>query len=442
MLMKLVRSLKNWTAQYRDNLLINRLFAVLSIDILVKLASVILLPVYLRLMTQEEYGLYGYLLSIIFTFSVVLNFGLYIPLSKYYHDFENEEHRGHLLFTIFCLLAVILTFVIFPIYYFKWDYLLVKILFKNQIHYAEYRGSVLLALIVSIGNFMLTSFLFTSEKIKQLKQYNFLRIICINIFATTFLFILKSHDKVRIRLETTYIVEGILFLGFVYVFIKEVRTRFSRKIALAGLKLAIPVMLSAVFGIVINFSDKFFLEKYGSFKEMSYYYLAVSCASVIPMIFASFQNAWLPLFLKEKDLRRNVAKTNKLIIRLFVIFAVLSCSIQLFVWVILSLGIIQSKYHQTLYILPLLLISQILAALTPLYTNYLVYFEKTHVVSITGLFICCISLSLSILLIPRWGVYGAGFVSIASNACYFTIYHFIIRIYIQKKINIIPVTNS
>ena len=440
--MKLIRSLNNWIAKYRDNLLINRLFAVLSIDILVKLAGIILLPVYLRLMTQEEYGLYGYLLSIIFTFSVVLNFGLYIPLTKYYHDFESEEDKGRLLFTIFCLLAVILTIVIFPIYFFQWDYLLVKILFKNQIRYSEYRGSVLLALIVSIGNFMLTNFLFTSEKIKQLKQYNFLRIIGINIFAITFLFILKNHDRVRVRLETTYLVEGILFLGFIYIFIKEVNTRFSRKIALSGLKLALPVMLSAVFGIVINFSDKFFLEKYGSFKEMSYYYLAVSCAGVIPLIFTSFQNAWLPLFLKEKDLRKNVAKTDKLIIRLFVIFAVLSCSIQLFVWVVISLGIIQSKYHETLYILPLLLISQILAALTPLYTNYLVYFEKTHVVSVTGLFICGISLGLSLLLIPRWGVYGAGVVSIASNACYFTIYYFIIRFYIQKKINLIPVTNA
>jgi O-antigen/teichoic acid export membrane protein len=440
--MKVVRSLKNWISHYTNNLLVKRLFAVLSIDILVKLAGVILLPVYLRLMTQEEYGLYGYLLSIIFTFSVVLNFGLYIPLSKFYHDIESEEEKGRLLFTIFCLLAVILTVVIFPIYFFNWDYLLVKILFKNQIHYVDYRGSVLLALVVSIGNFMLTNFLFTSEKIKQLKQYNFLRIICINFFAIFLLFILKNQDKVRVRLETTYLVEAILFLAFIYIFIKEVNVRFSRKIALAGLKLALPVMLSAVFGIVINFSDKFFLEKYGSFREMSYYYLAVSCAGVIPMIFTSFQNAWLPLFLKEKDLQKNVVKTNKLLIRLFIIFAVLSCSIQIFVWAVLSLGIIQSKYHETLYILPLLLTSQILSALTPLYTNYLVYFEKTHIVSITGFFICCLSLGLSVLLIPRWGVYGAGAVSIASNGCYFAIYYFIIRYYLQKKMNLVPLLNS
>jgi O-antigen/teichoic acid export membrane protein len=440
--MKMVSSLKNWISHNANNLLVKRLFAVLSIDILVKLAGVILLPVYLRLMTQDEYGLYGYLLSIIFTFSVVLNFGLYIPLSKFYHDFETEEEKGRLLFTIFCLLAVILIGVIFPIYFFKWDYLLVKILFKNQIHYADYRGSVLLALVVSIGNFMLTNFLFTSEKIKQLKQYNFLRIVFINLFAICLLYILKNQDKVRVRLETTYLVEAILFFAFIYIFIREVNVRFSRKIALAGLKLALPVMLSAVFGIVINFSDKFFLEKYGSFREMSYYYLAVSCAGVIPMIFTSFQNAWLPLFLKEKDLRKNVVKTNKLLIRLFAIFAVLSCLIQVFVWAVLSLGVIQSKYHETLYILPLLLTSQILSALTPLYTNYLVYFEKTHIVSITGFFVCCLSLGLSVMLIPRWGVYGAGAVSIASNGCYFTIYYFIIRYYLQKKMNPVPVLNS
>ena len=440
--MNVVSLLKKWKGEYKDNLLVNRLFAVLSIDILVKLAGFILLPVYLRLMTQEEYGLYSYLLSIIFTFSLVLNFGLYIPLSKYYHDYDNDHDKGKLLFTIFCLLAGILVCVIFPVYYFKLDYVLVKILFKNQIDYTNYRGSVLLALVVSIGNFMLTNFFFTSEKIKHLKQYNILRIVCINLFAVSFLYILKDQDKVRTRLECTYLVELVLFLSFMYIYIREVTSKFSPQIALAGLKLAIPVMLSAVFGIVINFNDKFFLEKYGSFKEMSYYYLAVSCASVIPLIFTSFQNAWLPLFLKEKDLRKNVAKTNKLVVRIFLVFVGLSFAIQLFVWIILSLGIIQSKYHEALYILPLLLTSQIVAALTPLYSNYLVYFEKTHVVSITGFFMCCLSLGLSMLFIPRWGVYGAGVVSIASNACYFAIYYFLIRFYIQKKIDLIPVTNS
>jgi len=437
--MKLVRIVKSWIGQYKENLLFNRLLAVLGIDILVKLSGIILLPLYLRLMTQEEYGLYGYLLSIILTFSGVLNFGLYIPLSKYYHDYEDARDKGRLLFTIFCLLGIVIAIVVLPIYYFGWDYHFVKILFKNSIDYASYRGPVLLAVLVSVLNFMLTSFFFTSEKISHLKKYNIFRIICINVFTVLFLYLLSGKDSVRTRLESTYVVELILFLIFSYYYAKELETKFSRKMAYTSLRLALPVMVSAVFGIVINFSDKFFLEKYGSFKNMSYYYLAVSCASVIPMLFASFQNAWLPLFLKEKDIQKNISKTNKLLVRLFLVFLVLSIGILIFLKILLQFGIIPGKYLQTIYVLPILLVSQIISALVPLYSNYLVYFEKTHIASITGLIISCISIGLSLALIPKYGVYGAALVSCVSNACYFAIYFFIVRAYTRKKLLTNPI---
>jgi O-antigen/teichoic acid export membrane protein len=188
-------------------------------------------------------------------------------------------------------------------------------------------------------------------------------------------------------------------------------------------------MVSAIFGIVINFSDKFFLEKYTSFNNLSYYFLAVSCASIIPLVFTSFQNAWLPLFLKEKDLLKNVRKTNKLMLRLFLIFAGLSVGMLIFLKVVLALGIIQRKYDETMYILPIMLVSQIIAAMVPLYSNFLIYFEKTHIASILGLILCAISFTMSILLIPHFGVYGAACVSLICNICYLAAYYWFIRYY-------------
>ena len=91
--MKAIRLLKTRIGEYRENVLVKRLFTVLGIDILVKVSGILLLPLYLLLMTQEEYGLYGYLLSIIMTFSIVLNFGLYIPLTKFYHEFNNSKDK-------------------------------------------------------------------------------------------------------------------------------------------------------------------------------------------------------------------------------------------------------------------------------------------------------------------------------------------------------------
>jgi len=425
--MNLVSNVKAGIERYKKNILINRFFTVLSIDMLVKISGIVLLPVYLRLMTQEEYGLYGYLLSIIMTFSMVLNFGLYIPLIKFYHDYQETEKRGKLLFTITLLLVIMLTCVILPVYTFGWDHELIKILFKNPVNYKEYRGAVLVALIVSVLSFMLTTFFFTSEKLKHLKRYNILRIICINVITIFFLYFFRNTNNVRIRLQTTYIIELILFLVFFYYNIKEIQFKFSKKMAITGLKLALPVMVSAIFSIGINFSDKFFLEKYSSFTDLSYYYLAVSLASAIPLIFASLQNAWLPLFLKEKDIQKNIETTSKLMRRLVIGFLVLSVLIIVFFKIILELGIIQSKYSATIGILPLLLLSQIVSSLVSLHTNYLIYFERTHIVSITGFILCIISVGLSLLLIPRYKVYGAVTVSLISNIIYLGLYYFIIK---------------
>src|SRR6188472_933392 len=86
--------------------LISRFFSVLSIDILVKASGFLLLPFFLRLMSQSEFGLYNYILSIVQTFSLVLNLGLYIPQSKLYHTYKSQDQRGQLLFTIYITLIV------------------------------------------------------------------------------------------------------------------------------------------------------------------------------------------------------------------------------------------------------------------------------------------------------------------------------------------------
>jgi O-antigen/teichoic acid export membrane protein len=427
---------RNRIAVYTESLLVKRLFAVLSVDILVKLSGMLLLPVYLRLMTQDEYGLYNYLISIISTFAIVLNFGLYIPLSKFYHDRTGAQERGELLFTVFSLLASILAIVLIPIYLFHWDYQIVKILFKNQIDYDSYRAGIAMAIIGTVCQFMLANFFYTSERIGRLQRYNIFRVIGINVLAVGFLFTLRGKaDDVMVRLECAYAVELVLFLAFAYPSLKELRTPFHMRIAVSGLKLALPVMVSAIFGIVINFGDKFFLEKYTSFKNLSYYFLAVSCASLIPLVFTSFQNAWLPLFLKEKDISANIRKTNKLLVRIFLVFVGLSVLMIIFLKVVLVLGIIQSKYQEALYILPIMLLSQIFSALIPLYTNYLIYFEKTYITSITGLAICMLSIGLDLLLIPQYGVYGAAAASLLSNLCFLIINYYIIKVNIKKRLD-------
>ena len=92
--------------KFKKDAFVGKFFSVLSIDILVRATGFILLPFFLRLMTQSEFGLYSYILSIVQTFSLVLNLGLYVALSKLYHSYALQEQKGELLFTIFISLLV------------------------------------------------------------------------------------------------------------------------------------------------------------------------------------------------------------------------------------------------------------------------------------------------------------------------------------------------
>jgi O-antigen/teichoic acid export membrane protein len=416
---------------YLDNEFLKKFTTVLGVDILVKASAFILLPVFLRLMSQEEFGLYNYLLSIIQTFSLVLNLGLYIPQTKLYHSYESKEEKGQLVFTISSTLLVFLIFFSLMFNILGLDYKIVRFLFGSHLDYNDYRGLVLLSLLVTVFSFMLTNFFYTSEKIKQVRSYNIYRVLVINIVSLLALFFINA-DAVRVRIGATYISELGLFLIFGYYLVREAVPRFRKEMMWKSIRMGFPIMVSAVFGIVVNFSDKFLLQKYGSLKDLSNYYLAFSFAGIIPLVFASLQNVWLPVFMKEKDVERNFQKTRRMIVNLCLAFLVLAVFIWLLFELLLILSVIPAKYSSVSWILPILLAAQIFAAVTSLFSNYLIYFEKTGIASLTGLLVSVISIVLGLWLVPLWGVLGAAVTTFAINLVYMVIYYFLL-LYFKKQ---------
>ena len=433
MINKIQEQAKGFIQRYKSNLFLKRFSTVLIIDIFVKLSAFILLPVYLRLMSQDEFGLYNYILSILNTFSLVLNFGLYIPLTKFYHDSKDPQERGKLLYTLWITLVIAMCFALIPLYFFKIDYWFINLLFQNPIDYQSYRFVIFFSLLATIFSFMLTSYFYSAERIGLIKKYNIAKIIAINIFVVGALYFIPG-DKANTRLIFTYAIEFILFCLFLRFLVKKFVFRFDKNIAIKSLKMGFPIMLSAIMGIIINFSDKFFLERYGDFTALSQYYLAISFSGIIMVIFNSVQNAWLPLFMKEKNLKTNLAKTNQLFKKLLIVFTGIGIAIWLLFFTLLQIEIIPAKYTEALYILPILLVTNIFAALTPILSNYMIYFQKTYIVSIAGLFVCVISLLSSYFFIRRWNIYGAALASLISGVSYLLIYYIIVKSLAKKHL--------
>jgi len=425
--------IKEWIGRYRQNSNFTRMVTILSMDILARLSNILLLPVYLRLMSQEEYGLYNYILSIITTFSIVLNFGLYVAQTKYYSDRHAGEGRKAVLFNIFFLLTLLLMIVLIPVYVFGIDFRLVKFLFKNDIGYSGFRWSMLMATIVSIYSVILANYFVTSERIHLFRKYNLYRLIVINAVVLFCLYYFKS-EKIHVRLFYTYLCEMLVLLVFISFYIREMLPVIDKKLIVNSLKLGLPIMLSAVWAMIGNYNDKFFLEKYGSPKELSYYYLAFSIANIVYMICLAVQNSWLPSFLREKDLQLNIRKTKQVITRLALGLLILGVMLVLAFYLALKFRIIADKYAPALLILPFLLLAQIISGIVLLYSNYLIYFEKTHWSMMVGIITSIIGLTGSYFLVSAWGIYGAVFSYLAVQLIYLFFYHRLIQYQLRRMV--------
>lgn len=416
--------------RYKESVVLNRFVSLMSVDILIKASSFILIPVYLKLLTQTEFGLYNYLISIVVFFSQILNFGLYLAQSKIYPDTESEG-RGKFLFSLHVLLLFLLLTSLAIIYGFNIDRYLISLLFKGSFNYQFYRFPMLLAIVASVYSFMLYNYLLSAEKIKIVQRYNLLRLILLNTIVLAVLFYVKG-DKVNMRFIITYTIEIILIISFAFQCIKEMVPSLDYQVMLRSAKIGFPIMVSAICGIVIGFGDKYFLQRKAGFVDLSVYYLAFSIANIIPMIFNTLQNIWLPIFLREKELEKNIKLTKKMVKRVFGIFIILSIGMILFIIGALYIHLIDSRYNKVIYVLPVLLLSLSIESTSHLLVNYITYFEQTYILPIISVILGIISITLNIVFISRYGLYGAAYSSLSIGMLSFTAYYFILKFNLSK----------
>ena len=389
-----------------SNIIIKRFASIFSVDILVRGSSFIFLPIYLSLMTKEEYGLFGYLISIVGSFALVMNFGLYVPQIKMFHDFQDDKERGAALFTMNISLLILLITMLGIIYWFDLDLVAVQFLFKNNIDYLNYRAYVLCTVFVSVFGLMLYSYFMTSEKIGHIQSYNVAKLIAGNLIVITALYILTEKDSVLTRLQYALFAETLVLFSFGYLFLRKMVPVFRFDIFLKAFKLGLPVMLTAILSI-FSLSDRFFLEKYYDFETMAIYNLALAFCSIIPIIMTSFQAVYGPIFFKEKDLQVNLRRTNKIAIIMTGVFLLIGVGIVTMTQILIYVGIIKSSYSQVVFLLPIMLIGSIMMALSQLYQNFMVYFEVTHIMPVFFIITNAVCILLSMFLVPKFGIYGA-----------------------------------
>lgn len=433
---------KEFIGKYvKGNEMFSRFVKVFSVDVLVRGANLLLIPVFLYLMSRQEFGIYNYLYSFAMTAAGILNFGFYVSLTKLYADTnENKRKQSSMMFTVSTSMVFLLAVSMIVIYLTKFDISFFNYSMKNNLDdintaiYLNYRVFVFVAIISMVFTNYLTFFFISSDNIPNLQKFNILRLILSNGTAILVLYY-SSSDTVMLRLAITYVAELLLTIAFGSLIVKRFIPVFDFYYLKKAFKIGTPLMVAAIMATMINFGDKFFVMKYAGVSDFADYSLAIILATIVLIVFQSFNFVWLPMFLKEKDMLVLKRKTRRYTILMF--FALMGIGLMIFigVWVALRFKIIPSVYSSgILVVLPVLIVSQVFAALIGLYVNYMTYFEKTYIQVFVGGIISIIGYFLFDYLTGAYLGLGAALALLILNILAFIFYYTRTQYYINNRL--------
>lgn len=433
---------KNSIEKYRNKVAFRRFISLFSTDVLVRGANFLLIPLFLYLMTRDEFGVYGYLYSFAMAMSLVFTFGFHASVPKLYADTKDDKQaQGSMLFTLSLTLILGLVLIFSLISLTGIDEYFFGLINRNEemknFSYDTYRPYLLVAMASMVLSNLLTYYFVASEKIKNIQAFNLIRFFFANGLAILLLYTAPDADAALLRLSVTYIVELLLCCVFLFFLCKNFTFKFSKYYLYKGLKIGLPLSFVALLNAITNFGDKHFVMIYCGAAIVGVYNLASLLATIPVIVYQSFNFIWLPSFLQEKNLILLKKKTDRNGLRIFILLLLLSVLIYIGAFFLLQWGVFPENYSLIMQILPPLLLSQIFASLNLFFFNYFTYFEKNYLTILTSIVINSLSYLLFSLTASRFGYIGVAYSLLLSNFTLFVIYYILTSYYVKKGINIL-----
>ncbi|GAB4294796.1 MAG: hypothetical protein Kow0068_19610 [Marinilabiliales bacterium] len=175
-------------------------------------------------------------------------------------------------------------------------------------------------------------------------------------------------------------------------------------------------------------SDRIFIERYFSLKEVGIYSLGYKIAGLSLILSTGINMAYSPLFFKlanSRDSDKSIIRKYNLYLTLIIIF--LNFIVAFFSKEILLL--INHQYFEAYKIVPLINIVFLITALQSFVGRYIKQSKKTTSSMIISLVIASINILLNFILIPLYDMYGAAYATIMSFFIGFVITYY----YAKKK---------
>lgn len=214
---------------------------------------------------------------------------------------------------------------------------------------------------------------------------------------------------------------------FIYLLImRKGKCIYKKEYWKYALIISLPLIPHHLAGNVLSHFDRIMINKYASISDTGLYSLSYSYATILSIIWTSFNQAWTPWFLvKMKD--DNVGEIKRFVKPYVIAFTCIFLVI-LFIGPEAIKFFGPKEYWGGMWVVPPVLLGMFFQFIYSLYVNIEFYYKKTNYIAIGTVFAAVLNIVLNYIFIPIYGYLAAAYTTLAG---YFAI--FILHFIIAKK---------
>jgi O-antigen/teichoic acid export membrane protein len=397
-----------------------------------KIAGFILIPLYTKYLPLSDYGVLG-LLEVTSTAIIVLfGLNLYSAFFRWYYDKNYQGRQKSLFFTtavFLIVLSLLLALLIYPSAGFFSKLIL------NEDRFTGLFNLMLISSAIQVVATVPSTLLRLQERPLLFITANITRLVI--TLALTIYFIAYLHRGLP-GLYEAQLIGNILYLILLvpYMF-RNFEYRFEVKALKDMLFFSFPLILSSLSGIIISFSDRYFLNAMGNLNNTGLYSFAFKISNTIYyLIIDSVNLALSPVIFKIMYDKNSLRFYSKILT--YLTFLVLLCimALSFFGKEILQLISLRQEYWQAYKILPVLSFAALFMMLRDSMIRALNIVKKTQVVSFTIILVSFLNVLLNYTLIPLFQTMGAAIAFLITQIISFSgLYYFAQKYYPVKYEN-------
>jgi O-antigen/teichoic acid export membrane protein len=370
--------------------------------VLGRAASFLLIPVYTHYLSTPDYGEMEILNLVSMIAAMLLAFGLPTAVMRFYYATDDSKEKKQTVATgmLFSLAVggsvAALTMI-----------------------YAAAVSNVLLGTPaqVQLVRLMAVTFFFayTSDiawvylRAKQksslyvvLTQASFLGAMILNIY-----FVASRKMGVAGTFWGSAIASGTVGIILIVLTLSEVKFHFSSMKLTAMLRFGTPLIAIWVAAFVLNYSDRFFLQRFADLAAVGVYALAYKFGYILSLLVVQpFQLMWEP---ESYEIAKR-EEARRIFPRIFVLYTIvlifIALSISLFIREVFDV-LVDARYYSAYKMVPLITYAYVIQGAGLFFEAGLLIEKKSRAIATVGLLSTLACVMLNFLLISRWNAWGA-----------------------------------